>query len=128
MNERDDFLPLTGLVIVIEDNTVVRMLLEESLTEMGFSSSGFDNASTAFEHLTSINGCCALIIADQGLPGGIKGAELVRIVKEKWPAIPSIITSGYRLDESLLPSYSSCLPKPYTLNELERTIREALDQ
>lgn len=124
----DGPLPLTGLVIVVEDESLVRMLLEESLREMGFAAAGFDNASSALEHLINVKGECVLIIADQGLPGGIQGAEFIGMVKEKWPSIPSVITSGYLLDEGVIPPYSSWLSKPYTLVELEETIDRALNR
>lgn len=95
--------PIARLVIAIEDDPVVRMLLEETLAEIGFSSLTFDNATSALTHLTNINGDCTLLIADQGLPGGIQGCELIRLAKEQWPSIPSILTSGYAIDEQRIP-------------------------
>jgi len=117
-----ELLPITGHVIVIEDEPVVRMLLEETLAEIGFSSATFDNAASALTHLISIKGECTLIIADQGLPGGIQGAEFIRLANEQWPSTPSILTSGYLIDEQLIPASTIYLPKPYTLEQLEKTI------
>lgn len=62
---------------------VVRMLLEETLAEIGFSSTAFDNATEALTHLSNVKGDCALIIVDQGLPGGIQGAEFIRMAIER---------------------------------------------
>jgi CheY-like chemotaxis protein len=62
--------PVLGRVIVIEDDPVVRMLLEEFLAELGYASAGFDNAVQALSYLVHIEGDCAFIVADQGLPGG----------------------------------------------------------
>jgi DNA-binding NtrC family response regulator len=121
-------LPTTGNVIVIEDNPVVRMLFEETLAELGFSSATFDNAASALTHLVRIKGECILIIADQGLPGGIQGSEFIRQAKEQWPLIPSILTSGYVVDEQVIPPSTIFLHKPYTLNQLEVTIGAALQQ
>lgn len=120
--------PISGHVIVIEDEPVLRMLLEESLGDIGFSSTSFDNAASALTHLTSIKGDCALIIADQGLSGGIQGYEFIRLAKEQWPSIPSILTSGYIIDEQLLPPSTIYLHKPYTLDQLETTIAALLLQ
>lgn len=123
-----ELIPIAGHVIVIEDDPVVRMLLEETLAEIGLTSASFDNAASALTHLTNINGECALIIADQGLPGGIQGSELIRLAMEKWPSIPSILTSGYLVNEQLIPPSTTYLAKPYTLNDLETTIATSLGQ
>lgn len=121
-------LSITGHVIVIEDKPVVRMLMEETLAEIGFSSATFDNAASAFTHLMSIKGECILIIADQGPPGGIQGSEFIRLAKEQWPLIPAILTSGYIVDEQVIPPSTIYLHKPYTLNQLESTIGTVLQQ
>jgi len=47
-------MPTTQHVIVIEDEPVVRMLLEEMLAEIGFFSAAFDNAASAVAHLINV--------------------------------------------------------------------------
>jgi DNA-binding NtrC family response regulator len=121
-------LHMTGHVIVIEDEPVLRMLLGETLAEIGFSSMTFDNAASALTHLISIRGDCILIIADQGLPGGIQGSEFIGLAKEQWPLIPSILTSGYLVDEQVIPPFTTYLHKPFTLNQFEATIYTVLQQ
>ncbi|MGF6317868.1 response regulator [Pseudomonas frederiksbergensis] len=123
-----ELLPITGHAIVIEDEPVLRMLLEETLAEIGFSSATFDNAASALTHLISIKGECTLIIADQGLPGRIQGSEFIRLAKEQWPSIPSILTSGYLIDELVIPASTIYLHKPYTLDQFETTIATVLLQ
>jgi CheY-like chemotaxis protein len=109
-------------VIVIEDEPVVRMLLEETLAELGYTSAAFDNASVALSHLVDVQGDCALIIADQGLPGGMQGLEFIRTANEQWPIIPTILTSGYEIEKQTIPPGTTYLRKPYTLGQLENTI------
>jgi len=86
----------------------------------------FDNAASALTHLTNAKGDCSLLIADQGLPGGMQGSEFIRLVKERWPSIPSILTSGYAVDEQMIPPTTIFLAKPYTLDCLETTIATCL--
>ncbi|MFJ7281720.1 response regulator [Pseudomonas sp. NPDC099000] len=117
--------PTLGLVIVIEDEPVVRMLLKELLAELGYASAGFDNAIHALSYLVHIEGDCAFIIADQGLPRGMQGTEFIRMANERWPSIPSILVSGYSVDEQLIPLSATFLQKPYTLAQLENTIATA---
>jgi len=118
----EDLSPISGNVIVIEDDSVVSMLLAETLTEIGFSSATFDNAVAALTHLKNMKGCCALIIADEGLPGGIRGSEFIQKAKETWPTIPAILTSGFLIDEQVIPQSTAYIQKPYTLDQLEQTI------
>lgn len=114
--------------IIIEDEPVVRMLLQETLTEMGFTSAGFDNAVQALTHLIHIQGDRTLLIADQGLPGGVQDTELIRMANNRWPSIPSILTSGYLIDKQVVPPSATYLHKPYTLDQLEKTIAIVLQQ
>jgi DNA-binding NtrC family response regulator len=122
----DELMPITGHVIIIEDEPVVRMLLGETLAEIGFTSAAFDNAGVALTHLIHLQGDCRLIIADQGLPGGIQGTEFIRMAQDRWPSIPAILTSGYLVDEQVIPPATTHLPKPYTLEQLEETIATVL--
>jgi CheY-like chemotaxis protein len=117
-----DAQPVLGRVIVIEDEPIVRMILEELLAELGYASAAFDNAIQAMSYLVHIEGDCTFIIADQGLPGGIRGTEFIRIANERWPSIPSILVSGYSVDEQLIPLSATFLHKPYTVAQLESTI------
>jgi DNA-binding NtrC family response regulator len=117
-----DAQPVLGRVIVIEDEPIVRMILEELLAELGYASAAFDNAIQAMSYLVHIEGECTFIIADQGLPGGIRGTEFIRIANERWPSIPSILVSGYSVDEQLIPLSATFLHKPYTVAQLESTI------
>lgn len=118
----DDRQAVFGNVIVIEDEPVVRMLLQEMLMEIGFTSSAFENAVQALTYFMHLRGDCSLIIADQGLPGGIQGSEFIRMAHKRWPSIPSILTSGYHVDVQDIPSSATYLHKPYTLAQLEQTI------
>lgn len=122
----DELVPTARHVVVIDDEPAVRMFLQESLAEIGFSSAIFDNAVTGLTHLFRVQGDCCLIIADQGLPGGIQGTEFIRMVKERWPAIPSILTSGYFVEEQLISPSTTYLHKPFTLKQLEKSITIAL--
>jgi DNA-binding NtrC family response regulator len=117
---------MLGRIIVIEDDPVVRMLLEEFIAELGYTSAAFDNAIQALSYLVHIEGDCALIIADQGLPGGMKGTEFILLANERWPSIPSILVSGYSVEEKLIPLSATFLRKPYTLDQLECTIVTAI--
>lgn len=88
-------LQLDGLVIIlVEDDSMLRQLAVDIITELGGACLAFESADDALIALLESHGGCSLIIADHGLPGQIKGAEFLTLVNEKWPAIPTILTSG----------------------------------
>jgi CheY-like chemotaxis protein len=126
--EWDDRQAGSSNVIVIEDEPVVQMLLQEMLTELGFTSSAFEDAVQALNYLMQTRGDCTFIIADQGLPGGMKGTEFICMAHKMWPSIPTILTSGYYVDVQDIPSFATYLHKPYTLVQLEQTILPLLRQ
>lgn len=112
-------LSLDGQVIVlVEDDVALRHLAADIITELGGDCLAFESADDALIALLESHGRCSLIIADHGLPGQIKGAEFLTLVNGKWPAIPTILTSGYQLEVAHHRKPSEFLFKPWSLNEL----------
>ncbi|MFJ3370584.1 response regulator [Pseudomonas sp. NPDC086251] len=110
--------PISGDVLVIEDDPTLRTLMTDILTEIGAHSLAFETADDAITYLLETQGQCILVIADQGLPGQIQGAEFIEKVRSKWPSIASILTSGYELKPSEIPSSTVYLHKPWGLDDL----------
>ncbi|MNI89746.1 hypothetical protein D3C73_1471880 [compost metagenome] len=69
---------------------------------------------------------CALVIADHGLPGQLQGTEFIEMIKVKWPAAATILTSGHSLDPSVVPSSTTYLGKPWTLDDLVMAVASLL--
>lgn len=59
------------------------------------------------------------MIVDQGLPGGMRSNDFIRVANERWPSIPSILTTGYSVDEQEIAPSATCLEKPFTLAQLD---------
>jgi response regulator RpfG family c-di-GMP phosphodiesterase len=110
--------PVKGWVVVIEDDPTLRILMVDILTEIGLRSVDFETADDALIYLLSMPDGCPLVIADHALPGQLQGAEFIEMVKAKWPSTATILTSGYVLDPSLVPSSTTYLEKPWSLNDL----------
>ncbi|VVM54561.1 response regulator [Pseudomonas fluorescens] len=118
--------PVSGFVIVVEDDPTIRLLMVEILSEIGLQCLDFDNADGAFEHLLSMKENCPLVISDHGLPGQLQGAELIALVKAKWPYTATILTSGYALDPLEIPSSTIYLEKPWSMDELVMAVADLL--
>ncbi|VVQ25812.1 response regulator [Pseudomonas fluorescens] len=114
--------PLTGWVIVVEDDPTLRMLIGAVLTELGLRSLEFSTADEAMRYMSGSHGGCPLVIVDHGLPGQIQGAEFIEMMKLKWPSTASILTSGYDLNLSMVPAGTIYLHKPWSIHDLELAV------
>ena len=119
-------LPVSGDVVVVEDDPVLRPLMIDILQEIRGTCVAFETADDALLHMLESQGNCALLIADHGVPGQIRGTELAVMVKHKWPDIPVIITSGYELCTDDLPEGVVYLQKPWGIDVLVDNIAHLL--
>jgi DNA-binding NtrC family response regulator len=122
----EELCPVAGQVIILEDDPTLRMLMVEMLAEIGVDSAAFQTADDALVHLFETHEICPLVIADHGLPGQIQGAEFIEIVREKWPSIASILTSGSELEPATVPSSTIYLQKPWSMDSLNDVVASLL--
>jgi CheY-like chemotaxis protein len=59
------------------------------------------------------------------MPGSMDGLKLARFVRDRWPPIKIVATSGLvTVEDDDLPAASVFLPKPYRGAEVVATLRE----
>ena len=113
------------LVLVVEDEGLVRMNAVAMIEEAGFSvleASDADDAIRILETRRDIT----VIFTDIEMPGSMNGIKLAHAVRDRWPPIKIIATSGhYGFREGDLPTGGRFLPKPYTLPQISEALREA---
>ena len=69
-----------------------------------------------------------LVFSDILMPGGMNGLELAREIRERFPGIPVLLTTGYSASaQDAVRQGVVVLQKPYDLEALRRHLREALD-
>lgn len=122
----EGILPLKGDVIVVEDDDLLRSVITEVLIDIGSTFYAFSTADDALMHMLSAKTGCALVVADHGVPGQIKGTEFVNLVCQKWPGTAAILTSGYELDASSVPAGTIYLQKPWSIDMLVLAVAELL--
>ena len=102
-----------GVVLVVEDEILVRMAIVGELEDAGltvFEAAHADEAIALLEAHPSIN----LLFTDVEMPGSIDGLKLAAAVRNRWPPVKIIVTSGqFKLSDSHLPQGSLFFPKPY---------------
>lgn len=82
------------LILVVEDEAMVRQLAVNMLQSLGYRTVEADIAATALQILETTPQVVALF-TDVVLPGGESGVDLVRIAQQRWPHLKVLFTSGY---------------------------------
>lgn len=122
----EGMLPILGTILVVEDDPSIRSLIEDILDELGACSIAFSSADAAMIHVLQSHAHCPLLIVDHGLPGKICGSEFIHMVRAKWPSVRTILTSGYFLEPTTVPNYIEYLQKPWSPDELVKSICDLL--
>jgi CheY-like chemotaxis protein len=108
--------PAMGRVLIVEDDTLLAELAAGMLGELGFDGVVTHSAKEALEQLAS-GDRPKLIFSDIVMPGGISGIELARKVRDRFPELPILLTTGY--SEEVGGSHGfPVLQKPYELEAL----------
>jgi len=114
------------VVLVVEDETLLRWHAVAMIEDAGFDVIEAGNAAEAISVLEARTDI-RVIFTDIQMPGSIDGLRLAHLVRNRWPPIKIIATSGrLRLRDYELPEGGRFLPKPYSVGEITGTLRELL--
>jgi CheY-like chemotaxis protein len=114
-----------GTILVVEDNPDVAEVTATLLEQIGYRVLRAGNADDALE--TIRNGDrIDLMFSDIVMPNGMNGIHLAQEVKEHFPAIRVLLTTGYSDLAAAGETRFPILRKPFELPELEQAIREIM--
>ena len=116
--------PGKGLILVVDDEALVRMGAADVVEEAGFEVVEASNADEAI-CILELRDDIVLIVTDIDMPAGsMNGLRLAAAVKRRWPPIHIIVVSGHcRANENELPPGAVFLSKPYQPAQLATQIR-----
>jgi CheY-like chemotaxis protein len=116
------------VVLVVEDEVLIRLLAAETLVEAGFDVLEAGDADEAVKILEA-HADVGVLFTDINMPGGLDGADLVKLVRERWPKLRVVVTSGRNANaDAILPPGGRFVAKPYQLCKLPGVITDVLDQ
>jgi two-component system, response regulator PdtaR len=120
--------PSRQVVLIVEDEALVRMTAVDMIEEAGFAILEATNADKAMLLLEArLN--ITVVFTDIEMPGSMNGLRLAEAVRGRWPPIKIIATSGdYVVRGGDLPSGGLFLAKPYSLNQISSALREITAQ
>ncbi len=128
---------LTGAatILLVEDETPVRIFAARALRNKGYEVLEADSGENALEVFTEHTGDIDIIISDVVMPG-INGPKMVNTLytdhAERMKSIKVVFISGYA-EDAFVDSYGTdnrqfnFLPKPFTLKQLASKVKEVLD-
>jgi CheY-like chemotaxis protein len=118
--------PASVVVLVVEDEPVVRLDAIETLRDAGFQVIEAANADEAIAILEARRDI-RVVLTDIQMPGSMDGLKLAATIRDRWPPISLIVTSGrISVKQQDLPERGSFLPKPYSGLRLVEAIEAAL--
>jgi CheY-like chemotaxis protein len=113
-----------SVVLVVEDDFLLRMDAVDAVRAAGFEPVEAGNADEAIAILEA-HPCIHVVFTDIQMPGSMDGLKLAKFVKDRWPPIEIVATSGHiRVSEDDLPKGGRFLPKPYTPAQIVGVLRE----
>ncbi len=112
------------IVLIVEDDELVRELGVELLSDAGFQVLEATNGEEALSLLES-NPNVRVLFTDINMPGPLDGITLASVAALQWPHLAIIIGSGNVLPRSGgLPRGMVFIRKPYDPDSVIRLIRE----
>ncbi|MDR7036501.1 MULTISPECIES: response regulator [Methylobacterium] len=119
-------LPQPAHVLLVEDETLIRMMAADVLEEAGFTVTEAATADAAWSILNLRPDDIGVLFTDVDMPGSMDGVTLVERVAASWPHIRLVVTSGrHPLADRDLPDNGRFLGKPYHPSELMGAIDRA---
>jgi CheY-like chemotaxis protein len=115
-----------GRVLIVEDDTLVAELAAGMLSELGFECTVAHSAKEALEQLAG-GEKPKLIFSDIVMPGGISGIELARKVRDRFPELPVLLTTGYSEQAGRAHGFP-VLHKPYEMDALASALGNVLNR
>lgn len=106
------------LVLVVEDESLIRMDSVDMIRNLGFEVIEAVDADEAISLLESVPGI-GVMFTDIQMPGSMDGLLLAAVVRDRWPPVALLITSGRdRPSVADMPAGARFIPKPYSGFEL----------
>lgn len=118
-------------VLLVEDETAIRVLISEVLTDAGYRVIETAEGSAAVERLRSAE-TIDVLVTDVGLTGGLNGRQVADAGRQYRPMLPVLFVTGYAATAAVgagqLDDGMEVLTKPFLAADLERRVAQLLER
>ncbi len=111
-------------ILVVEDEPLLRLMAVDIVEDAGFEAL---SAATADEALAILEARAdvRLVFTDVQMPGSMDGLRLAHAVRDRWPPVELIVTSGRgHIPVNDLPDRGRFFAKPYDVEALSQAFQE----
>lgn len=120
----------SGTILLVEDETPVRIFSKSALTNKGYSVLEAECAEDALKIVKEKGNKIDIIITDVVMPG-MTGPAMIEEVGKQYPDIKVVFISGYA-EDAFIETYGierkfNFLSKPYSLKQLATKVKEVLE-
>ena len=110
-------------VLIVEDDPHLRMLAVDMVEDAGYEALEAAHALDAIAILET-RFDIHLVFSDVDMPGGMDGVRLAALIRDRWPPIHIILTSGFfDATHADLPADTMFFRKPYSADEVVAAMR-----
>jgi PAS domain S-box-containing protein len=117
-------------VLVVDDDSTVRMLITDLLDEAGYLSVEAGDGATGLKILQT-DARVDLLITDVGLPGGLNGRQVADAARVLRPNLKVLFITGYAenavMGSGRLEAGMQIITKPFSIEAMGEKIREMID-
>lgn len=111
-------------ILVVDDDSAIRKLTAKMLEKQGYGVIEADSGSQGLERFNQYRSQVNLILSDVVMPQ-MSGTEMVERILALDPSVLVLFMTGYAADATL-PKCVPVLPKPFTAEMLDQTVRQRL--
>jgi CheY-like chemotaxis protein len=114
-----------AVILIVEDELLIRMNAVEMIEEAYevVEAANADEAIAILERRADVT----VLFTDIQIPGSMDGLKLAAAVRDRWPPILIVATSGHvKLGPGDLPQGGRFLPKPYSPAEITTVLQELI--
>ncbi|HVY15648.1 MAG TPA: PAS domain S-box protein [Rhodopila sp.] len=129
-----DAMPEAGpgmTVLVVDDETTVRMLVAEVLRTAGHTVMEAEDGVSALRLVQQRDRRLDLLITDVGLPGGMNGRQVADAARDVRPGLKVLFITGYAASAAVgggtLDRGMAVLSKPFALEALHQRVRDLME-
>jgi signal transduction histidine kinase/CheY-like chemotaxis protein len=118
-------------ILVIDDEPMVRMLIVDSLEDLGYGCLDAGDGPSGLK-LLEANPHIDLLVTDVGLPGGLNGRQVAERARQLRPGLRILFVTGYAenavLNHGHIERGMEVLTKPFAVDELARRVTGLMAQ
>jgi PAS domain S-box-containing protein len=117
-------------VLVVDDEPTIRMLIGDTLSELGYRAIEVADAASGLKVLESdVN--IDLLVTDVALPGGMNGKDMADAARAKRPKLKVLFITGYAENAAItnghLEPRTEVMSKPFAMDKLAARIRSMIE-